>query len=133
MDPQTAKQSVVLLIEADPEAASASQALIQGLGAVCHCVSTLEDALWVLKQNVPDAVVVDYDLPDGTGIELIARLRQSFSHRGTPIILLTGNIHPQELERAVMLGMYAFLAKPFDPAELAKLVTAAVSEERVRR
>lgn len=133
MDLQTAKQSVVLLIEADPEAAGSSLALIEGMGAVCHNVGTLEDAQWVLKQNVPDAVVVDYDLPDGTGIELIGHLRQSLPHRNTPIILLTGEIHPHELERAVMLGMYAFLAKPFEPAELAKLVSAAISEERVRK
>ncbi len=132
MDLQTAKQSVVLLIESDPEAAGSSRALIEGLGAVCHNVSSLEDAQWVLRQNVPDAVVVDYDLPDGTGIELIGHLRHSMAHRGTPIILLTGDIHPHELERAVMLGMYAFLAKPFDPSELAKLVAAAITEDRDR-
>jgi CheY-like chemotaxis protein len=133
MDPTIARQSVVLLIEADPDAAGASQALIEGLGAVCHSVGTIEDARWVLRQNVPDAIVVDHDLPDGAGIDLIGQLRQSPQHRDTPIILLASRVHPQELERAVMLGMYAWLAKPFAPAELTALVSAAITEDRVRR
>lgn len=127
-----AKQSVVLLIEDDLDSASSSRRLIEELGATCHRVTSVEEAEKILDQNAPDVVVVDYSLPDGTGIDLIALVRQSTSHRGTPIILLTGEIHPHELERAVMMGIYAFLAKPFDGEEFTKLVGAAIVEEANR-
>lgn len=127
-----ARQSVVLLIEDDAESATQCRALIDGLGATCHPVQTLEAAEKVLRQQAPDVVVVDYSLPDGSGIDLIGLLRQSMSHRATPIILLTGEIDPHELERAVMMGIYAFLAKPFSPQEFTKLVNSAIAEEAGR-
>jgi CheY-like chemotaxis protein len=127
-----ARQSIVLLIEDDTESASLSRQLIESLGATCHAVSSLEDAEAILHHNAPDVVVVDYDLPDGSGIDLIALLRQNLQHRTTPIILLTGEIDPHELERAVMMGIYAFLAKPFSPQEFTKLVHSAIAEESDR-
>jgi CheY-like chemotaxis protein len=125
-----AGQSIVLLIE--PEAASPSRTLIEGIGATCHRVCGIEQAEKILLHSAPDVVVVDYDLPDGTGIELIGLLRQNSNHRTTPIILLTGEIDPHELERAVMMGIYAFLAKPFDHEEFRKLLGAAIAEEANR-
>jgi two-component system, OmpR family, phosphate regulon response regulator PhoB len=127
-----ARQSVVLLIEGDDDSTTQCRSLIEGLGAICHPVRTLEDAEQILRQNAPEVVVVDYALPDGSGIDLIALLRQSMEHRTTPIILLTGDIDPHELERAVMMGIYAFLAKPFSPQEFTKLVNAAIAEEAGR-
>jgi DNA-binding response OmpR family regulator len=127
-----ARQSVVLLLEDDTESAAHCRTLIEGLGATCFPVRSLEDAEKALRHNAPDVVVVDYDLPDGSGIDLIGILRQSMEHRVTPIILLTGEIDPHELERAVMMGIYAFLAKPFAPEEFTKLVNAAIAEEAER-
>lgn len=129
---EPASQSVVLVIEDGPESASQSKQLVEALGATCYRVSTLEDAESVLVQNAPDVVIVDYSLPDGSGIDLIGLIRQTPEHRNTPILLLTGEIHPNELERAVMMGIYAFLARPFSPEEFTKLVAAAIAEEAQR-
>lgn len=127
-----ARHSIVLLIEDGAGEDSSTRDLVQELGATCHRVTSVEDAESVLEHSAPDVVIVDYDLPDGSGIDLIALLRQNTNHRGTPIILLTGEIDPHELERAVMMGIYAFLAKPFNPDEFIKLVGAAIEEEANR-
>lgn len=127
-----ATQNIVLLIEDESDEQSPTRKLIEELGAICHRVTSVEAAEQILEQNAPDVVIVDYDLPDGTGIDLIALLRQNTNHRGTPIILLTGEIDPHELERAVMMGIYAFLAKPFHNEEFTKLVGAAIAEETNR-
>jgi two-component system, OmpR family, phosphate regulon response regulator PhoB len=127
-----ARQSIVLLIEDDIDSSAKCRQLIEKLGATCHPVRTLEAAKKILRQNAPDVVVVDYSLPDGSGIDLIGLLRQSVEHRATPIILLTGEIDPHELERAVMMGIFAFLAKPFSTQEFTKLVNAAIAEQAVR-
>ncbi|MCA8910334.1 MAG: response regulator [Planctomycetes bacterium] len=129
---ESARQSVVLIIEEDSHDNSQCSPLVKALGATCYRVSSLEDAESVLKLNTPDVVIVDYSLPDGSGIDLIGLIRQNPEHRNTPIILLTGEIHPNELERAVMMGIYAFLARPFSPEEFSKLVSAAITEESHR-
>lgn len=132
MPDSPARQSVVLLIEDDVTNSSPCRVLIESIGATCFPVQSLEQAEKILKQNSPDVVVVDYHLPDGTGIDLISHLRQGLEDRSTPILLLTGEIDPHELERAVMMGIYAFLAKPFNSEEFVKLVGAAITEEAER-
>jgi len=127
-----ARQSVVLLIEDDADSSTQCRQLIERLGATCYPVQSLEAAEKILHQNAPDVVVVDYSLPDGSGIDLIGLLRQSMEHRSTPIILLTGGIDPHELERAVMMGIYAFLAKPLSSQEFTKLVNSAIAEQAGR-
>ena len=127
-----ARQTIVLLIEDDQAAGSPCRALIESVGATCHPVASLQAAEASLGDSSPDVVVVDYNLPDGTGLDVIGLLRQHPRHRATPIILLTGEIHPAELERAVMMGIYAFLARPFSPQEFTKLVSAAIADEASR-
>jgi DNA-binding NtrC family response regulator len=132
MNDSPARQSVILLIEDESADSSPCRALIESIGATCVPVKSLEQAETVLDQNAPDVVVVDYDLPDGTGIDLISHLRQGLDDRSTPILLLTGEIDPHELERAVMMGIYAFLAKPFNSEEFVKLVSSAIHDEAER-
>jgi CheY-like chemotaxis protein len=129
------RQSIVLLVEGKHAKQHGSKPHIDELGAVCASTHTLAGADALLRHFVPDVVVIDYELSDGSGIEYISKLRQNPLHRATPIILLTGDIHPSELERAVMMGIYAFIARPFRPEEFQKLVGAAISDsaERVRR
>jgi len=127
-----ARQSLVLLIESDAKSSVHCRSLIEGIGATCHSVSSLADAEAVLDHSAPDVVVVDYDLQDGSGLDFIALLRQGAHHRNTPILLLTGEIEAHQLERAVMMGIYAFLAKPFSNEEFRKLVSSAIAEEAQR-
>ncbi|MBX3460617.1 MAG: response regulator [Planctomycetes bacterium] len=132
MDDTRARQSIVLIVGEDSGARC--QSLVESLGATCYRAFSMAEATASLAHHAPDVVVADYDLPDGNGIELITSLRQTKEHRSTPVILLTGEIHPAQLERAVMAGLYAFLAKPFNSQEFVKLVNAAISEsaDRVR-
>lgn len=130
MEDTRARQSIVLIVGQD--SGDRCQSLVESIGSTCFRAASLAEASTALSQNSPDVVVVDFDLPDGNGIELITNLRQHKDHRNTPVILLTGDIHPAQLERAVMAGLYAFLAKPFSSQEFVKLVNAAISESADR-
>lgn len=76
---------------------------------------------------------MDYARPDGHGVELIGLLRRRMTHKRTPIVLITGEISAVELERAVMHGIYAYLAKPFEAEELQRLVGAAIADYHTAR
>jgi two-component system, chemotaxis family, chemotaxis protein CheY len=128
MKTEKVRQSVILLLD-DDDTAERTRALIEKLGAVCARAADLQDAQRYLSVVVPDALVVGHDLTGGSGLDLIAWLRQSRDHRAVPVILLTGEIHHAELERAVMMGIYAFLAKPYHGREFARLLAAAITED----
>jgi len=127
-----ARQSTILLIESDSGSSALCRRLIEDIGAVCHAVCSLAEAEDLLRHCTPDVVIVDFELADGSGLDLIALLRQGAQHRNTPILLLTGEIGAHQLERAVMMGIYAFLAKPFSPEEFTKLVSSAIADEAQR-
>lgn len=132
-DTRKIRQSVVLLIDDEPARAAAHQRIIEGAGCMCHTVSTLADAEHILTHHAPDCIVMIYAPPEGGGIELIGLLRRRMTHKRTPIVLITGEISEVELERAVMQGIYAYLARPFADADLQRLVQAAITDYHTAR
>ena len=61
-------------------------------------------------------VILDIELPDGSGIEL--RLDLKVAGVYVPVIYITGNLNPAVREAAVASGCVAFLTKPFSALEL---------------
>ncbi|NUO16633.1 MAG: response regulator [Planctomycetaceae bacterium] len=132
-DTNRVRQSVVLLIAESPAASRELGEAIEALGCMCHAVHDLAQAENILTHYAPDCVVMNYATPDGHGAELIGLLRRRMMHKRTPIVLITGEITEVELERAVMHGIYAYLAKPFRVEELQRLVGAAIADYQTAR
>ncbi len=132
-DTRKIRQSVVLLIDDEPARSAEHRRVIEAVGCMCHSVSTLVEAEHILTHYAPDCVVMVYAPPEGGGIELIGLLRRRMTHKRTPIVLITGEISEVELERAVMQGIYAYLARPFADADLQRLVQAAITDYHTAR
>ena len=76
------------------------------------------DGYEIAQAELPDVVIVDRKLPNGDGLELVRKLRQTFATSRTPILVMTSGhdeAHRAEVTRA---GADDYLAKPFEPAEL---------------
>jgi DNA-binding NtrC family response regulator len=70
-----------------------------------------------------DAVLLDVQLPDGDGVELLSRLLKLDPH--LPVILITGGRDVERAMQAIAAGAFDWLPKPFEPAELERLVDRA--------
>ena len=81
---------------------------------------SVTQALSLAKRDVPDLAVVDYRLPDGTGLELLEQLRAVDDE--LPVIMLTAHGSIDLAVRAVKQGAEQFLTKPVDLPVLAVLV-----------
>ena len=79
-------------------------------------------ALRLLPQDRFDLVVLDVNMPDINGLELIRFLRQSSVHRTVPVLVVSTEASAKDRERGVSLGADAFLRKPFTAAELVERV-----------
>lgn len=86
---------------------------------VAATFGSVADCVGVIERVRPDAVVADYHLPDGTGID-VARLIRTVA----PTILLTGLERPGLLHDAVAAGCRGLLLKTVTIAELAASITA---------
>ena len=79
-----------------------------------------EEALEVVADQKPDAVVLDLRLPGMDGWEVLRRLGPG--RAGPPVVLLSAQVDTATASRAMALGCHAYLAKPFRPAELARVL-----------
>lgn len=74
------------------------------------------DALKYLAVNQVDVMITDIKMPEISGLELIARIRER--DKKTAIIILSGYSNFQFAQRAIELGVSRYLTKPTNPREL---------------
>jgi two-component system chemotaxis response regulator CheY len=71
------------------------------------------DALRILPRSRFDLLLVDINMPNINGLELISFIRRSETHRETPLMIISTEASDRDKSRAFQLGANAYLAKPF--------------------
>jgi CheY-like chemotaxis protein len=95
---------------------------LSSLGArVTLCRSGVE-ALEAIKETPPDILLVDIQLPDLDGLEIIRRLRSEVKTIRLPIIALTALAMAGDRERCLAAGANEYIAKPFSLQHLAAIL-----------
>lgn len=75
-----------------------------------------------LRENRPDVAVLDYNLPETSGVELLQRLRTRHAEPVVPVIFVTGTADPETLQQIKALPACQFLSKPFSPRRLQTMI-----------
>ena len=107
-------------------------------GCEVHVADTARDALRLLESRYPDLVVLDVGLPDGSGLDLVRRVRASDRAADRidpelPLLVLSGRCGETDRVRAFESGADDFLAKPFFYGELRGRVRALLRRSERRR
>lgn len=85
------------------------------------------EALRILPREAFDLAIVDINMPDVNGLELIRFMRGSEAHKETPLLVISSEASPRDRERGLSLGANRYLAKPFTAEALVDAVTALTS------
>ena len=115
----------ILIVE---DTATLSMVYRQALTRVGHsvvCAFDLAEARGMLGRDVPDLVLLDLQLPDGDGLDLLAELRASMPQ--VPVIVITANGSINRAVQAMRTGAFDFMVKPFDDARLVNAVQNALA------
>jgi DNA-binding response OmpR family regulator len=112
----------ILLVEDDEELANKIASALTFQHFQVEVMGNGEDALQLLKRFIFDLIILDWNLPEKTGIEIC----QSFRNRGgnTPILFLTGRGSVMDKETGFMVGGDDYLTKPFHIRELSARIRA---------
>lgn len=100
----------VLLVDDSRELLLLNERVLRLEGYDILRASTLAEARAQLKKTMPDIIVMDIDLPDGSGIDFCRELRQSL---GIPVVFLTARSDEQTAKASLQAGGCAFLTKPY--------------------
>lgn len=118
----------VLLVEDDHEIIQALESWFKQENIIFESVQSGGDALQLLNSFDFDAIILDWGLPDMTGIEVCRRYRNSGGTTG--ILFLTGKNTVVEKETGLDSGADDYLTKPFEIRELAARVRSLFRRPR---
>lgn len=103
----------ILVVEDNREVASLIQSLLKGFCEV-KTAESLFDAHRYLSNNSFDLLVVDMNLPDGSGLNLAMQLKESKSDKKTPFLFLSGDNSCESQLAGLNLGAEDYITKPFN-------------------
>jgi DNA-binding response OmpR family regulator len=112
----------VLVVDDDPKFASVVVRSLDRAGYTCLTASCGDDALRMIGEHRPDAVVLDVMIPPPTGYEVCEQLRADGWTRG--IVMVSARHSPVDRAAALRAGADEFLGKPFPLAQLVAVVAA---------
>jgi DNA-binding response OmpR family regulator len=119
-------QPTVLLVEDDELVRDAMYLTLVREGYLVHTAGSGHDAIGLLKTPLSpiDVVLLDVQLPDVSGIDLCARLREMYPD--LPVVVCTGQAGPDEVAELMKLGVHRYFCKPIAMDELLATVEAAL-------
>jgi len=111
----------ILLVDDSEDCIATLDLALQTLpGIVIRPSLSAEAALVVLESDTVSAVITDIHLPEMSGLELVARIRENPRFRSLPVLVVSADADPSTPGRALGLGANAYFAKPFSPSAMRK-------------
>jgi DNA-binding response OmpR family regulator len=119
----------ILLIEDDTFMTSLVQFMLERQQMRVTCVADGRKALQLLAETPTfDAVLLDWLMPQVSGIEVLVQLKQRPEWAAIPVVMLSAVDDGQEIARAFKAGASDYLTKPFDPQELLARLTRFIPQ-----
>lgn len=125
----------ILLVEDDPGLARGLQVNLELEGYKVSAAPTLSSADKIFPSKVFDLIILDLNLPDGSGFDFLTQVRSSGCK--TPVIILTAQTHEDAVVEGLQRGANDYMRKPFGNKELFARIKAVLKqpilkEEQIR-
>ena len=82
------------------------------------CLNEGLKALSTIRTAAPDLLILDLNMPDISGAEISAAMKDDSSLGHIPIVYLTGNVSREEVDSGLSIGGHPAMAKPIDVEKL---------------
>jgi len=112
----------VVIADDDVDITQLVSATLEKFHVDCHVASDGAQALQMVKDLRPSALVLDINMPGMDGFDVLMRMKRDVYTRNIPIILLTACQREEDVMRGFGHGASDYVIKPFNPTELAARV-----------
>ena len=123
---------VVLLVEDSAVIRALVRRMLVAGGHVVVEAAGGAAALTVCREQQPDVVLLDVEMPEMSGWDVLAAMKADPHLRDVPVVFLTGRSDTTDMVDGLRLGAHDYLRKPCEPAELLARVQAAARVKRLQ-
>ena len=123
-------QPSVLLVEDEPAQREVLRYNLEADGFRVTAAVNGEEALLLVDEAAPDLIVLDWMLPNVSGIEVCRQLKTRSDTRGVPIIMLSARSEEVERVRGLETGADDYVIKPYSVIELMARIRAQLRRSR---
>ncbi len=124
-------ESNLLVVDDEPRLRKTLEMIIHSAGYQTTTAGDGYTALQALMSNNIDLIILDWQLPDMEGTQLLKEIRKI--NPKLPIVIMTGMASSDTAEAVIKLGARYFLLKPFDPKFIVSLVHDVLRKDRFNR
>jgi two-component system phosphate regulon response regulator PhoB len=117
---------VVLVVEDEPAIQELIAVNLERNGHTVRRSASAKEAYDAVAESLPDVILLDWMLPDGSGPSLAKRLRSEARTKEVPIIMLTARAGDDDKVAGLQSGADDYVTKPFSPRELEARIQAVL-------
>ena len=118
--------STILIVEDEPAIAELIEVTLKRSGHKTLRANSVEEAVQLIDQAIPDLALIDWMLPGLSGIDLIKRVRSNKRTQSIPVIMLTAKADEDDKLTGLDKGADDYITKPFSPKELVARIKAVL-------
>jgi len=117
---------LVLIVDDDTDARELLFTILKQCGAEVAVAGSADEAIEMLGQLEPDAIISDVEMPGEDGYSFIRRVRSmdDADSKKIPAAALTAHARVEDRQRALFAGFQAHIAKPVEPSELVAVIAS---------
>lgn len=123
-------QNSILLVEDDQPLAMMLSYNLEKAGFYARVAGDGEEALAMVRDEIPDLLVLDWMVPKLSGLEICRTLRRTKETERVPIIMLTARTAEDDRVRGLESGADDYITKPFSPKELIARIQAVLRRSK---
>ena len=123
-------QPTVLIVEDEPAQQAVLSYNLKAEGFAVLEADNGDDALILVYENMPDAIVLDWMLPRTSGIEVCRHLKQKPETRAIPVIMLSARSEEVDRVRGLETGADDYVVKPYSVVELMARIRSQLRRTR---
>jgi two-component system phosphate regulon response regulator PhoB len=120
----------VLLVEDEKSIITLIKYNLEKEGFKVFCAETGEDALKIIKEKTLDVVILDWMLPDVSGIEVCRQIKKDKKLKNVPVLILTAKGEPDDKIKGLEVGADDYVTKPFNNKELLLRIKSLIKRSK---
>lgn len=105
------KGNKILIVEDSPTQALHLHTLLESVGLEPSIAETGKEALEKSVENIPDLIILDVQLPDMNGFQIMKNLKLDYRTKDTPIIILSKHSGREEIALGLEIGVVEYIPK----------------------